>query len=108
LLDDEVVYEDDLLPDHIGETYRGLEGLIKAWSQWTEAWESLETDVEWVRDVGNDEVVSCHRARMRGKGSGVRGEMRYAYLWRFRAGKIVYCKSFGSPAEALEAAGLSE
>jgi hypothetical protein len=45
---------------------------------------------------------------MRGRGSGITGEMRWAYVWRFQASKIVYCKSFGEPSEALEAAGLSE
>jgi ketosteroid isomerase-like protein len=45
---------------------------------------------------------------MRGKGSGIEGERRYAYLWRFRAGKIVYYKSFGDPSEALDAAELPE
>jgi ketosteroid isomerase-like protein len=108
VLDSEVVYEDDLLPDHAGETYRGIEGLVRAWSSWTEPWEEFDTDLEWVRDAGLDVVVSCHRARMRGKGSGIRGEIRYAYLWRFRADKIVYCKSFAEPGEALEAVGLPE
>ena len=108
ILDSEVVYEDDLLPDHAGETYRGVEGLIRAWSSWTEPWDDFETDLEWVRDAGRELVVSCHGARMRGRGSGITGEIRYAYVWRFRAGKIIYCKSFAEPNEALEAAGLSE
>ena len=68
----------------------------------------FETDLEWVRDAGRDVAVSCHRARTRGKGSGIRGEIRYAYVWRFQEGKIVYCKSFGEPTEALEAVGLPE
>ena len=29
-------------------------------------------------------------------------------LWRFRQGKVIYCKSYLDPADALEAAGLSE
>jgi len=45
---------------------------------------------------------------MRGKGSGVEAEIRYAYVWRFRGGKVVHCKSYADPAEALEAAGLKE
>jgi ketosteroid isomerase-like protein len=108
ILDNAVVYEDDLLPDHAGETYRGVDGLVRAWSSWTEPWEDFESGLEWVRDAGRDVVVSCHWARMRGKGSGIPGEISYAYIWRFQAGKIVYCKSFGAPIDALEAAGLSE
>jgi len=106
--DNDVVYESDLLPDHVGQAYRGIDGLVKAWSVWTEAWDRLETDIEWVRDAGRDAVVSCHQARMRGKGSGVEAELRYAYLWRFRDGKVIYCKGFRDPKEALVAVGLSE
>ena len=61
-------------------TYRGVDGMMKAWSVWAEPWDELRTEIEWVRDAGADRVVSCHRARMRGKGSGVEGERRYAYL----------------------------
>ena len=107
MFDRDVVYENDLLPDD-AETYRGIEGLVKAWSVWTEAWARLDTDIEWVRDAGGDEVVSCHQAKMRGRGSGIETELRYAYLWRFRNGKVIYCKGFRDPIEALEAAGLSE
>jgi hypothetical protein len=32
VLDSDVIYEDDLLPDHAGETYRGVDGLVRAWS----------------------------------------------------------------------------
>jgi ketosteroid isomerase-like protein len=106
-LDPEIVYEDNILPDHIGETYHGHEGFRKAWARAIEPWGSIEGDLEWVRGAG-DEVVSCHRGRMLGKGSGIEVEIRYAYLWRFEAGRVVFCKSFGDPAEALEAAGLGE
>jgi ketosteroid isomerase-like protein len=107
LFDPEVVYEDDMLPDHAGETYHGSEGLLRAWARWAEPWETFETDLEWARDAG-DEVVSCHRARARGKGSGVDMEGRYAYVWRFKGGKVIHLKSYGDVDEALEAAGLSE
>jgi ketosteroid isomerase-like protein len=108
VFDSGVVYEDDLLPENAGETYRGVGEMMRAWSVWAEPWDELETEIEWVRDAGADCVVSCHRARMRGKGSGVEGERRYAYLWRFRGNKVIYCKSFGDPREALEALGLSD
>jgi ketosteroid isomerase-like protein len=32
----------------------------------------------------------------------------YAYLWRFREGKVTYLKTFGDTQEALKAAGLAE
>ncbi len=66
----EVVYEDNILPDHHGETYRGHEGIRKAWARAIEPWESIEGGLEWIKGAGDD-VVTCHRGRMRGKGSGL-------------------------------------
>ena len=106
-LDPEIIYEDEILPDHVGETYHRHEGFRKAWARAVEPWKSIEGDVDWIRDAG-DSVVSCHRGRMRGRGSGLEAEIRYAYVWTFRDGKVVHCKSYADPAEALEAAGLSE
>jgi ketosteroid isomerase-like protein len=106
-VDVEVVYVDDILPDHVGETYHGLEGIRKAWTLALEPWENPEYELEWVRDAG-DEVVSCHRGRGRGKESGIDVEFRFAYVWRFREGKLVHLKSYGDVREALEAAGLRE
>jgi ketosteroid isomerase-like protein len=107
--DPEVTYEDEVLPDHAGEVYRGHEGMQRAWSQLLEAFEveSLENSIMWTRGTG-EEVVTCHHVRGRGKGSGIELEFDYAYLWRFRAGLIIYCKAFRDVAGALEAAGLSE
>ena len=36
LLDPNVVYEDENLPDHIGEAYRGHEGIRRAARRWVE------------------------------------------------------------------------
>src|SRR5215204_6204927 len=72
VLDSDVVYEDDLLPDHVGETYRGVDGLLKAWSIWAEPWDEFETDIEWVRDAGTDEVVSCHQRACSAREAGSR------------------------------------
>ena len=38
----------------------------------------------------------------------IKVDFRYAYLWRFEGGKVVYLKSYRDPRQALEAAGLSE
>jgi ketosteroid isomerase-like protein len=104
-LDPEVVYEDEILPDHAGETYHGHDGFRRAWARAVEPWDTIEGEVEWIRD--GDLIVSCHRGRMRGRGSGVEATIRYAYVWRFRDRKVVYCKSYADPGEALSAAGLS-
>jgi ketosteroid isomerase-like protein len=103
--DPAVVYEDEVLPDHAGETYRGEEGVRRAWARWTEPWDAFDIELKWARDSG-DEVVSCHHAKARGKGSGMEVEFDYAYLWRLHDGKIVYLKSYADIEKALAAAGL--
>ena len=106
-VDADIVYEDEVLPDHGDEVYRGHAGLRRAWARMLEPWEDgAENVIEWARDAG-DAVVTCQRARMKGKGSSIEVEFRYAYLWRLEDGRLVYLKSFRDPADALEAAGLS-
>ena len=102
----EVVYEDDLLPDHAAETYVGHEGLRRAWAGFAEPWTEFKVDLEWVRGAG-DQVVSVHRMRGTGRESGVEMQADYAYVWTFQEGRIVRIRSYGNTADALEAAGLS-
>src|SRR4051794_35402678 len=84
-IDPEVTYEDEILPDHAGEIYRGPDGMQKAWDRALEAFEEGTADnrIVWARGSG-DQVVSCHHARGRGRGSGIEIEFDYAYLWRLR------------------------
>jgi hypothetical protein len=50
-------------------------------------------------------VVGVGRFRARGRASGVDLNFPFGAV---RRGRIVYTRSFSEPAEALEAAGLSE
>ena len=107
LLDADVILEETVLPEQTDEPYHGHEGVRRAWARWSELWETLDTELEWARDAG-DSVVSCHRVHVRGRGSGIETETRYAYVWTFRKGKITHYKSYRDPTEALKAAGLEE
>ena len=104
--DPEVVYEDRNLPDHIGETYHGHEGVTRAAERWTEPFESLAVELERVIDLG-DELVSFHRWRARFRHTGIEVSEPVVYRWRFRDGKVIYFRSLG-PEEADEAASLEE
>jgi hypothetical protein len=108
-LDPGVIYEDEILPDHFGETYHGPEGMQRAWTQALEPVEGgvFENELMWARDAG-DAVVSCHHVRAQGGASRIEFEFDYAYVWKLRNAKISYCKAFREPSDALEAAGLSE
>ena len=106
-LDPAVTYEDTTLPDHIGETYNGYDGVARATQRWIEAYETLSIDLE--RIVGEGErIVSVHRVRATARQSGIEAEGPVAYVWEFRDGKVVHFRSYRDPAEALEAVGLRE
>ncbi len=107
LLDSDVVYEDTNLPDHIGEAYRGHEGIVRAAGRWAEASESLTLELERVVGSG-DHFVSIHRVRSRARYSGIEFDAPLAYSWSFRDGKVIHFQSFRDPDKALEAAGLQE
>jgi ketosteroid isomerase-like protein len=107
ILDPEVAYEDANLPDHIGETYRGHEGIARATERWLELYESLTIELEQIVGSG-DRLVSIHRARSRARYSGIEDEGPVAYTWTFRNGKVIHFRSFRDPSEALAAAGLGE
>ena len=53
LFDPEVTYEDTILPDHVGETYRGLEGVARATERWIEPYEELTVVLEKVVGEGS-------------------------------------------------------
>jgi ketosteroid isomerase-like protein len=107
LLDPEVAYEDTTLPDHVGETYRGHEGVARATARWAEPYETFSMKLERIVGAG-DQLVSIHRGRGRARYTGIEAEGPVAYLWTFRGGKIIRFESFRDPDEALKAAGLSE
>jgi uncharacterized protein len=107
LFDPEVTYEDDSLPDHAGETYRGHEGLARATGQMIEPFE--ETTIELERIVGTgDRLVSIHRIRARSRYTGIDFDIPYAYSWEFWDGKVVRHRGFANPRKAVEAMGLAE
>jgi ketosteroid isomerase-like protein len=112
-LDPEVIYEDAVLPDHIGEAYRGHEGWLRSAKTWIEPFEWLRLDLEQIIDAG-DCLLSFHRLRSKARHTGIEFDgvdgdgAPLAYLWSLRNGKIVHMRAFVDPEQALEAAGLSE
>jgi ketosteroid isomerase-like protein len=106
LLDPEIAYEDTVLPDHAGETYRGLEGVARAAKRWVEGSEWLSVELEEIVGDG-DHLVSIHRARSKALHTGIEFDTPLAYAWTFRNGKVIHFKSFLDSEQALKAAGLS-
>ena len=109
----DVIYEDAVLPDHVGEPYRGHEGWLRAARTWIEPFEWLRLDLEEIIDAG-DSLISLHRVRFKARHTGIEFDSRagdapsLAYLWTLRNGEIVHLQAFAGPEEAFEVAGLSE
>jgi len=105
LIAPDYVYEDDFLPDHVGETYHGIDGLRRAWSAYAEPFEEMTYDLE--RVVGSRErFVSIHRVRAKARYSGIVQDFRVSYIWTYRGGRCIHTRAFRSADEALKAAGL--
>ena len=90
-----------------GESYRGHEGLERFLGEMAEDWEEVRFEIDETRDAG-EQVVGIGRFRARGRASGVDLNVPLGVFMRVRRGKIVYTRFFSEPADALEAAGLSE
>lgn len=109
--DPDVVYEDTTLPDHLGEAYRGHEGIQRAAKRWIEPQEWLHVELEQIIEAG-DRLVSVHRLRSKARHSGIEFDTRdpdlpsLAYLWTFRNGKVIHFKSFLGTEKAIQEAEL--
>jgi ketosteroid isomerase-like protein len=89
-------------------TYRGRDEFVEFMRVWTADFENWAIDMEQVIDAGNDRVVTVFRQTATGVGSGVPVELVQGAVNELEAGRLIRVRHYASPAEALEAAGLSE
>ena len=87
--------------------YRGHEGIRQLMKDIDETLAEIHVEFSEFRDLG-DRVLAMGRIKTRGKASGVDTEAPVGYVADFRDGKFVRVRTYLDPAEALEAAGLSE
>jgi ketosteroid isomerase-like protein len=90
-----------------GGTYRGREAVLDWMKEWAEAWEEIEYTPEEFTEAGDNVLVRVLYDG-RGKGSGVRVEGTFWYLFKLRDGKLLSWRLYPERTQALEAAGLSE
>jgi ketosteroid isomerase-like protein len=88
-------------------TRRGRAAFSRALEKVFEGWEIWQMEPEQFTTV-KDQVAVVVRYRARGRGSGVEVEGQESALWTLRDGKVAGYAWFHEPADALEAAGLSE
>jgi ketosteroid isomerase-like protein len=91
-----------------GSTYRGHEGVRKAWDEYRgEAWGGFTSQVQEIRDL-DESVLLLGHLDVTGRTTGIELSQEFGQLVTFRGGKILRSRDFLSHTEALAAAGLSE
>jgi ketosteroid isomerase-like protein len=89
------------------QIYEGIDGAKAFLSEWKDAWEDWELEVDGFYEAG-DKVVVLVRQRGRSKAAGMPVEMSFAQVWTLRDGKQTRMDMYSDRDEALEAARLSE
>jgi ketosteroid isomerase-like protein len=102
---EDVVSEAPGRPDVTGG--QGREALAMLVGGWVESWEDWSEEIKEIRDLGEHVLVISTQSG-REKRTGIEIAMPYAILYEVRDGELSRMGMYGSPHEALEAAGLSE
>jgi uncharacterized protein len=88
-------------------TFRGHEGVKEFFEHLRESFDEIHIELDELIDAG-DSVVLLARNRNRGRSSGLTVEQPTGWVIEVRGGQIVKSRLYFRPAEALEAAGLSD
>jgi ketosteroid isomerase-like protein len=91
-----------------GDTNRGLDEWRGQAERLRSSWEKARVDVDEIRPVGDDRVVTQIRYVTSGKDPGISFDTTMAAAFFLRHGRIVRAQYCWDMAEALEAVGLSE
>ena len=89
------------------QIYLGVEGATQFLTEWADAWEDWELEVEDYLDAG-ERVVVILRQRGSSKATGIPVDMRFAQVWTYQDGQAMRMQMYANPDEAIKAAGLSE
>ena len=91
-----------------GIAYRGPSAWGRYFARMDEMWDDWRIKDLEVFDADGDRVAAAFRIVGTGKASGAPVDHRIGLAYRFRDGKLWRMRSYLDPADALEAAGLSE
>ena len=86
-------------------TYRGHEEIRAAMREWQESWETTKVEVDSLEEIGADKVVAVGAWHMRGRASGVDGEMPIFILFTVAGGKVTRLEWHTDRDSAVAAAG---
>lgn len=102
--DDDVVFEDNLLPD--GDTYRGKDAVRRRFEELESMAGRWKVESESIMDAGA-EVVWISRVSGRLNEDVPPFDFKAGVVFSFEGQRIVHARWFPTPEQALEAAGLS-
>jgi ketosteroid isomerase-like protein len=88
--------------------WRGRREYVEFLRTWMSEFEEYSIEFEELIDAGDDRVVVIYRQRGTGKGSGAPVEWLGGLISELRHGRVIRTTAYFYPADALEAAGLSE
>jgi ketosteroid isomerase-like protein len=88
--------------------FHGPDGFREFFAEWIDAYEEWTQDLVSVIDAGDSQVVGTTVQRGRLKGSDSWVDLQAAFLYTVEDGLVTRIDVYGSPEEALKAAGLSE
>jgi ketosteroid isomerase-like protein len=107
LIDPEVEFTTRFIEMAGDPYYRGYDGIREWWEDLLGIFPDFRVETQEARDLG-DLVIGAVHVRGRGVDSDAPFEETLWGVSEWRNGKVVWWQTFGSEAEALEAAGLRE
>jgi ketosteroid isomerase-like protein len=105
----DVIWDMSSWPSWAGQQeFHGLDAFLAFFADWTRAYQEWDQKVEDIIDAGGSQVVeiTSQRGRLRGSDSWI--EWRYGIVYTVEKGLIRRGELYGTPDDALAAAGLSE
>jgi ketosteroid isomerase-like protein len=91
-----------------GATFRGPEGLLKAFAEWVEDFDEFSVTAEEFIDANDRQVVVRVHQKAVGARSGVPIEADYWFVHTLKDSKLIRLDMLPTRDRAFEAAGLSE
>ena len=88
-------------------SYRGHAGVRDLFRETDETLAEIHVEVSEIRDLG-DRILAFGQLHTRGKASGAESKAPFGYLAHFKDGRATEIRTYLEPAQALDAAGLSE
>lgn len=106
LLDEKVRFDATVRPD--GKVWHGREGVRRAMTEWTEAWEGYELRVERYIEASPERVAMLWNERGRARGSGVPQSQPGVTVFTLREGVIVEIAIRLDREETLRRLGIAQ